>query len=179
MNLQLAGWNESWAQYFHEFSGKELKPARVMAQYRHSYSLWTESGEAEAEVAGALLYRSGTGELPVVGDWVAIRQYAQGDLAIITDVLPRQTRFSRKASGPAAEEQVIAANIDLLLIVSGLDHDYNLRRLERYLVAASQSGAEPVIVLNKADLCYDVETRVAEVQAIAPDIAVIAMTATS
>lgn len=179
MNLQLAGWNESWAQYFGEFAGKGLKPARVMAQYRHSHSLWTESGEAEAELAGALLYRAGNSELPVVGDWVAFRQYSQGDLAIITDVLPRKTKFSRKASGATTEEQVIAANIDLLLIVCGLDHDYNLRRLERYLVAAGQSGAEPAIILNKADLCANVEARIAEVQTIAPEIAVVAITATS
>lgn len=179
MNLQLAGWNESWSQHFHEFFCKGLKPARVMAQHRHSYSLWTESGEAEAEMAGALLYRARADELPVVGDWVAIRQYSQGDLAIITDVLPRKTKFSRKSSGATAEEQVIAANIDLLLIICGLDHDYNPRRLERYLIAASQSGAEPVIVLNKADLCEDVEARIADVQTIAPDIAVVAITATS
>ena len=179
MNLQLAGWNKSWAQHFHEFAGNGLKSARVMAQYRHSYSLWTESGEAQAEIAGALLYRASADELPVVGDWVAIRQYSPGDLAIITDVLPRKTKFSRKASGATAEEQVIAANIDLLLIVCGLDHDYNLRRLERYLVAASQSGAEPVIVLNKADLCANVEACIAEVQNIAPDIPVTAITATS
>lgn len=125
----------------------------------------------------------------MVGDWVAIRQYAPTDLAIITDVLPRKTKFSRKASGSAEEEQVIAANIDLLFIVCGLDHDYNLRRLERYLVAAAQSGAQAVIVLNKADLYHadlhyaergaDLETRVAEVKAIAADVPVLAISALS
>ena len=179
MQLQLAGWNEFWAQHFSDFTGEGLAPARVIAQHRHSYSLWTESGEASAEVAGALLYRAEPGGLPTVGDWVAVRQYAPGDLAIITDVLPRKTKFSRKVSGATAEEQVIAANVDLLFIVCGLDHDYNLRRLERYLVAAGQSGASAVIVLNKADLCTDVEARTAEVHAIAPSVPVVAISALS
>jgi ribosome biogenesis GTPase len=175
--LQYAGWNEIWEEEFADFAGKCLSPARVLAQHRHSYSVWTESGETDAEVAGALLYRAEAGSLPVVGDWVVIRQYAPTDVAIITDVLPRKTKFSRKASGAAGEEQVIAANINLLFIVCGLDNDYNLRRLERYLVAASQSGAQPVIVLNKADLCPDPEVRVAEVQAIAAGVSVLAISA--
>jgi ribosome biogenesis GTPase len=195
MLLEQAGWNNFWAQQF-DFAAKGLKPARVLAQYRHNYSVWTASGEGGAEIAGALLYRAEAGELPAVGDWVAIRQYAPGNVAIITDVLPRKTRFSRKVSGSAAEEQVIAANIDLLLIVCGLDHDYNLRRLERYLVAAGQSGAKPVIVLNKADLfrvnqyqakqyqanqyqaqSADLEARIAEVTAIAGETSVVPVSA--
>lgn len=177
MHLQQAGWNDIWAQHFAEFAGKGLTPARVLAQHRQRYSLWTASGEADAEIAGALLYRAATGELPAVGDWVAVRQYTPADLAIITDVLPRKTKFSRKVSGPAAEEQVIAANIDLLFIVCGLDHDYNLRRLERYLVAAGQSGASAVIVLNKADLCADLEGRMDEVMSIAQGVPVVAISA--
>jgi ribosome biogenesis GTPase len=185
--LQQAGWDEVWEKKFADFAGKGLRPARVLAQYRHSYSLWTASGEADAEIAGALLYRAEACDLPVVGDWVAIRQYAPTDLAIITDVLLRKTKFSRKASGSVGEEQVIAANVDLLFIVCGLDHDYNLRRLERYLVAARQSGAKAVIVLNKADLYKadlhhadlgaDLTTRVAEVKAIAAEIPVLAISA--
>jgi ribosome biogenesis GTPase len=185
--LQQAGWDEVWEEKFTDFAGKGLRAARVLAQYKHSFSLWTGSGETDGEIAGALLYRAEAGGLPVVGDWVAVRQYAPTYVAIITDVLPRKTKFSRKASGSAGEEQIIAANIDLLFIVCGLDHDYNLRRLERYLVAASQSGAKPVIVLNKADLCKadlhnvdlgsDPEARVAEVQAIAAGVPVLAISA--
>jgi ribosome biogenesis GTPase len=183
MQLQMAGWNEEWAQQFsrhyNDSGGQDLRPARVLAQHRQAYSLWTDFGEAEAAVAGAFLYRAEAGDLPAVGDWVVVRHHAPDDLAIIAGVLPRKTRFSRKVSGPAAEEQVIAANVDLLFIVCGLDHDYSLRRLERYLVAARQSGAGSVIVLNKADLCTDAEARVAEVQAIAPQTQVVAISATS
>jgi ribosome biogenesis GTPase len=181
--LQQAGWDEVWEEKFTDFARKGQNPARVLAQYKHKYSLWTERGEADAEIAGALLYRAEMGGLPVVGDWVAMRQYAPTDLAIVTDVLPRRTKFSRKASGPAEEEQVIAANIDLLFIVCGLDHDYNLRRLERYLVAAGQSEAKPVIMLNKADLCVDLcvdlGARIAEVKAIAAGVPVLAISAIS
>jgi len=181
--LQQAGWDEVWEEKFSDFVGKGLSPARVLAQHRHSFSLWTGSGETDGEIAGALLYRAEAGGLPVVGDWVAVRQYAPTDVAIITDVLPRKTKFSRKASGPAGEEQVIAANIDLLFIVCGLDHDYNLRRLERYLVAASQSGAQPIIVLNKADLCsdlsFDLRARIADAKAIAAGVPVLAISALS
>jgi ribosome biogenesis GTPase len=177
MQLQLAGWNGFWIGEFNEFTSKGLRPGRVMAQHRHSYSLWTESGEAPAEVTGALLYRAGPGELPVTGDWVVFRQYSPSDLAVITDVLPRKTKFSRKVSGPVMEEQVIAANIDLLFIVCGLDHDYNLRRLERYLIAAGQSGAAAVVVLNKADLCLDIEAHVKQVHVIAPEVPVLAISA--
>lgn len=183
--LQQAGWDEVWEEIFSDFAGTGLSPARVLAQHRHSYySLWTAAGETDAEVAGALLYRAKAGGLPIVGDWVAARQYAPTDLAIITDVFPRRTKFSRRVSGSAEEEQAIAANIDLLFIVCGLDNDYNLRRLERYLVAAGQSGAKPVIVLNKADLYEadlgaDLETRIAEVEAIAAGVPVVAISAIS
>jgi ribosome biogenesis GTPase len=177
--LHQAGWDEGWEEKFADFGGNGLTPARVLAQHRHSYSLWTTSGEADAELAGAMLYRAEAGGLPAVGDWVAARQYSRTDVAIITDVLPRTTKFSRKASGSAGEEQVIAANVDLLFIVCGLDHDYNLRRLERYLVAAKQSGAQTVIVLNKTDLCANLEAGVAEVKAIAGVVPVIAISAVS
>jgi len=177
MHLHMAGWNDFWATSFSKFTALDLRPARVLAQHRHAYTLWTESGEADAEVAGALLYRAAPDELPAVGDWVAVRQYSADDLAIISEVLPRKTKFSRKVSGPAAAEQVIAANVDVLFMVCSLDHDYNLRRLERYLVAAAQSGAAPVVVLNKADLCADVHLRIDEVRQIARDIPVLAISA--
>src|SRR5215813_616637 len=97
MQLHLAGWNDSWAQLFSErfnpADSKGLQPARVLAQHRQSYSLWTTYGEADGEVAGAFLYRACASDLPAVGDWVAVRQHGPNDLAIITGVLPRKTCF--------------------------------------------------------------------------------------
>lgn len=179
MQLQRAGWNQFWVDQFAGLARQGLQPARVLAQQRGTYLLWTEAGETNGELAGALLYRAGAGELPVAGDWVAVRQYSPADVAIITDFLPRRTKFSRKVSGRAAEEQVMAANIDLLFVICGLDQDYNLRRLERYLVAARQSGADAIIVLNKADLCSDVALRLREVQGIAAAAPVLAISATA
>src|SRR5947209_6087625 len=153
MQLQSAGWNQSWAEKFEPHSKAGLFAGRVFTHNRHAFSIYAEQGVVEAELAGSLLYRAVAAELPVAGDWVVFRQNAPGDLAIIQDVLPRQTSFVRKAAGRAVVEQVIAANIDVLFVVCGLDGDYNLRRLERYIVAAADSGAATVIVLNKADLC--------------------------
>src|SRR5581483_11105906 len=118
---------------------------------RDQYPVFLEVGEFDGAPAGRLRFED---ELPAVGDWVAVRRVDES-LALIEAVLPRRTQFSRRAAGRAETEQVIAANIDVALVVSGLDHDFNLRRLERYLVLARESGAQPVLVLNKAALCPD------------------------
>jgi ribosome biogenesis GTPase len=126
-------------------------PARVASASRDRFTVWTCSGELEAAVSGELR-RSGPA-WPAVGDWVALRPGTN----VIEDVFERKTLLSRKQPGKAIQEQVLAANIDLLFIISGLDHDFNERRLERYMVVAEQSGARPVILLNKADLAATLE----------------------
>jgi ribosome biogenesis GTPase len=115
-------------------------------------------------------------DFPVVGDWVAIESAGDG-LAIIHAVLPRRSAFTRKAAGEVVEAQVAAANIDTVFLVSGLDGDFNLRRVERYLTTAWASGAEPVIVLNKADLCPDLRNVIAEVEGVALDVPVVTVSA--
>lgn len=123
-------------------------PARVVAAHGESCVIVTEEGEGSAVLSGRLQYFAASpADLPAVGDWVTIRH------GVIDSVLPRRTAISRKGAGARKEEQILAANVDLVFIVSGLDHDFNLRRLERYLVVALDSGATPVFVLNKADLC--------------------------
>ena len=176
MPLELAGWDDLWEQEFQRNRDAGLLPGRVFTYNRQYYSLYTEHGEINAEVAGALLYRSEDHDLPVVGDWIAFRQH--GDLAIIHQVLSRRTKFSRRGAGRQLREQVIATNIDLLLIVCGLDQDFNLRRIERYLAAAAESGSSPVIVLNKVDLCSGPALRIVEVEKLAPAVPVIPLTAT-
>ncbi len=149
---------------FEPFATQGLMLGRVCVSIRDEYRLLVENGELRAEPAGALLYGAvRQSELPAVGDWVAARQ-ADAEFAIVHAVLPRQGQFSRRAAGEREDEQVIAANVDVVLIVCGLDNDFNLRRLERYLTLAHESGAEPVVVLNKADLCDAPQNRASEVR---------------
>jgi ribosome biogenesis GTPase len=128
--------------------GGDRAPARVVATHGESCVIVAEEGESSAVLSGRLQYFAASpADLPAVGDWVVTRH------GVIDSVLPRRTAISRKGAGSRREEQILAANVDLVFIVSGLDHDFNLRRLERYLVVALESGATPVFVLNKADLC--------------------------
>ena len=141
MQLELWGWTGF-------FASQDLRgvPGRVASAARDRYLVWTEEGEVEAGVSGRLRHSSVA--WPAVGDWVALRENG----LVIEQVLERRTVLSRKQPGRALDEQVLAANIDVLFVVSGLDHDYNERRIERYLVVARQSGARPAILLTKADL---------------------------
>jgi ribosome biogenesis GTPase len=122
-----------------------------------------------ARVRGKLRYDSkSSADFPAVGDWVSVATRERDGLAQIHAVLPRRSKFSRKAAGANSEEQVVAANVDTVFLVQGLDHDFNLRRIERYLVAAFESNASPVVVLSKADLCEDVGQKVVEAESVAP-----------
>ena len=155
-----------WTSYFEGQLARPAEPARVVLADRELFVVWTESGEREATAGGRLRYEGD--DWPVVGDWVALEAGTR-----IASVLPRRTAFSRKEPGRATREQVIAANIDVLFIVAGLDGDFNLRRLERYLMVAWESGGRPVIVLNKADLCQDAAGVAAETEALGAPVAVI------
>jgi ribosome biogenesis GTPase len=138
----------------------------------------TPEGEALGEVSGRLRHEAvGPQDFPVVGDWVVASPRDGGERATIHAVLPRRGRLTRKVAGENTEEQVLVANLDTLFLVAGLDGDFNPRRLERALVLAWDSGAEPVLVLSKADLCDDVPARIAEVETVAAGAAVIALSA--
>ena len=178
MTLDDLGWTPRFAEAFAPFAAEGVEPARVSLEHTHIYRVLTPAGERLARVAGRLRHdASGRADFPAVGDWVVLeRAHGDGE-ARIRAVLPRATRFLRRAAGNPTEEQVVAANIDTILLVSGLDHDFNPRRIERYLVTAWESGANPVIVLNKADLAEHVETTVAGVEALAPGVPVHAVSA--
>jgi len=153
INLQIFGWNDQFAREFHAVPQDGILPARVAIQQKHRYILYTSMGERPAEIAGRIHFEAqGTEDYPVVGDWVAVRERHRESMVTIVAILPRHTRFSRKTIGVRATEQVIAANIDTAFIVNGLDAGINARRIERYLVLTAESGARPVLVLNKADL---------------------------
>jgi ribosome biogenesis GTPase / thiamine phosphate phosphatase len=164
LTLESLGWNDHFAQAFAPYQEQGLVPARVAVQHRGGYIVLTEDGELEAEAARRQVR---SGELAGVGDWVALRVLPEGQ-AIVEAVLPRRTAFTRKETMDRTGEQIVAANVDTVFLVSALGHDLNLRRLERYLTAAWDSGAEPVIVLTKADLHPDAAPEtVAGVEAIA------------
>lgn len=166
--LSALGWNAHFEEAFAAYQGDGFVPARVTVQHRGAYVLCGEAGELSAEISGRLRHEATSpAELPATGDWVVARPAEDGSAATIHAVLPRRTSVSRKTAWQATEEQVLAANVDVVFLVAGLDGDLNARRLERYLATVWESGAEPVIVLSKADLCDDVPAAVLEVEAFA------------
>ena len=178
-SLEDLGWNDHFQRALAAIEVEGCVPARVMLQERELYSVCGAEGEYAAEVAGRFRHQAlapegclSAGDWPAVGDWVAVRLPRGEGRAAVHAVLPRQTKFSRQAAGERTEEQVVAANVDFVFLVSGLDGDFNVRRIERYLTAAWDSGANPVVVLNKADICDDPDARAAEVEAVAPGAAV-------
>jgi ribosome biogenesis GTPase len=167
LNLNELGWDEGFAASFEPYDNQGLVPARVSAQHRGGYDVLTEAGERRVGTAGRLRHEaSGAGDLPAVGDWVVLRD------EMIHAVLPRRSSFSRKAAWSPTEEQVLAANLDSVFVVSGLDGDLNPRRLERYLTLAWESGATPVVVLTKADLSPDAMAAAFEVESVALSVPV-------
>jgi ribosome biogenesis GTPase / thiamine phosphate phosphatase len=165
--LEELGWDAAWASELERLEEDNLIPARVAAQHRGSFVVWTEAGELRAKAAGRLYYAHDVGApLPAVGDWVAIVR-SGGDNATISAILERRSAFVRKEAGRGSEEQVLAANVETAFLLAGLDDDFSLRRLERYIATAWESGAEPVVVLTKSDLSLDVPTAVFEVETVA------------
>ncbi len=154
MDLSSLGWSAAWAEQLTRFP--HALPGRISAEHRGAYRLLAAAGELAAEVDGKLRHAAaGRLDFPAVGDWVACSPL-DGGRAIVHGILPRRTAIVRKAAGSGLAEQLIAANVDVLFLVSGLDGDYNLRRIERYVALAWEGGAQPVVLLNKADLCPDV-----------------------
>ena len=172
------GWNDDWAHRFVAHAAEGLVPARVAIEFNYIYRVYAESGEVQAQHAGRMRHQAlAKEELSAVGDWVALKPSPGEATGTIEAVLPRRSKFSRKVAGELTEEQIVAANIDTVFIVMGLDGDYNPRRLERYLVLASESGADPVVILNKADVADHLSDDMDEIQALAVGIPVHAVSA--
>jgi ribosome biogenesis GTPase len=164
--LEIYGWSDELRAAFEPFAERGLVPARVSVQQRGILTLVSEAGELSATLGGRFARDAAQGDHPVAGDWVGVAVQPDGT-GVIQALVPRRTAFVRRAAGSGAVDQVVAANADTALLVAALTRDLNLRRLERYLALAWSSGAQPVIVLTKADLCEDVETLVRGVEAIA------------
>ncbi|MBN1213751.1 MAG: GTPase RsgA, partial [candidate division Zixibacteria bacterium] len=176
MNISDLGWNNFFRQHFDSHEHDGMVPARVSREYRNIYHVICKAGELIAEVSGRFRHEARSrADFPAVGDWVAVSSRPGEARATIHRLLPRRSGFSRKAvltggmpdTGGKTDEQILAANIDTVFLVSGLDGDYNVRRIERYLTVAWDSGAAPVVVLNKVDICPDIEVVVDEIAQIA------------
>ena len=164
--LHELGWDDRWASQLDALDDEQLVGARVAAQHRGAYVLWTELGELHAELSGKLRHDLDVGaDAPAVGDWVAARARASGTTTI-QSVLRRRTAFARKENLGGSIAQVLAANVDTIFVVTGLGEDLSARRVERYLTMAWESGAQPVVVLTKADL-GDIADAMRELQAVA------------
>lgn len=178
MDLEALGWTRFFAQHFEQLAGAEMSAGRVVARQRGVCRVHTARGEVLASVAGKVRYRAdGAGDFPAVGDWVGLSLRPDEKKGYIRVILPRKSKFARKVAGARTQEQVVAANVDTVFVMAGLDNDFNLRRIERYLTLAWESGARPVIVLNKTDLCQDIDDKIARVERVAIGVAVVALSA--
>ena len=169
VRLDDLGWNPEMAAHYEPWRERsDHDPARVAVEFNHLFRVYVAEGDVEAVVSGRLKHHATSrSELPAVGDWVVIRRRSEEDRATIVHVLPRRSRFSRKAAGGVTDEQVVAANVDVVFLVMALDADFSPRRLERYLLLARDSGAESVVLLTKPDLCADLPAAVADVATVA------------
>lgn len=177
--LKNYGWNDFFDAYFSEYASEGFFAARVSVEHRNYYELYSEFGEITAEKAGKLFYQAeDTNLLPAVGDWVVIKHPDNEKKAAIHAVLPRKTKFSRKKAGETTVEQIVAANVDTVFLMSSLNQELNLRRIERYMAMAWDNNVKPVILLSKADLCEDIYVKLVEVQDRFPGIDVHIVSAT-
>lgn len=168
MNLTELGLSDRLAQDFAPLAEAGWELGRVALEHRAAYRLYTRHGELMAEVTGQFRHQAlELTDFPAVGDWVAYQSLDDHSHGLIHRVLPRRSQFVRKVAGAQTQGQIVAANVDTVFLMMGLDHDFNLRRLERYLVLAGGSQAQPVIVLNKADSCPDLTGKQVAVAAIA------------
>lgn len=172
------GWSAELRHEFLPFAAHGFSPGRVIVQQRGAWRLATDAGELTAELSGRFVRDAEARGHPVAGDWVAADLRPDEGAATIRSLVPRRTAFVRRAAG-GETAQVVAANVDVAFLVASLNADLNLRRLERYLALAYESGAEPVVVLTKADLCDDVAAAVAEVEGVALAAPVLAVSSVS
>jgi ribosome biogenesis GTPase len=180
MTLAELGWNDFFAQAFAPWAAEGCLPARVTLELKGYYEVTGEFGAKLGQCSGRFINTAADqAAFPAIGDWVAVTPQTGEETRVhIHAILPRRTKFSRKAAGQEEIEQVVAANIDTVFLVSALDGNYHLHRLERYLAAAWASGAQPVILLNKADLAgADTAEIEAEIATVAPGVPLFAVSA--
>jgi len=171
------GWTDALRQAFAPHAAAGLIPGRIVVQQREANLVATELGTLSARLSGKLRHEARAAGFPAAGDWVALAPGDGDGRATLHAVLPRHTAFVRRAADSAQTVQVIAANIDVVFVVTSMNADLNQRRLERFLAAAWQSGAKPVVVLTKADLCADPAAQAAEIATLAAGCPVVVVSA--
>ena len=176
MDLTKLGWNADRNQQFAPHQAKGLVPARVAVEDKHFFRVWTAEAELLAQVTGHCLHEAhgSNAKLPKVGDWVAVKLVANEEKAMIHAILPRRTRLCRKMTGRDSAEHILATNIDTAFLVTAADASFDAACLEQMLVMAHESGARPVVLLNKIDLCEDLDARLADATRVAGDTLVLA-----
>lgn len=173
MTLESIGWDPFFAEGFEPYAGDKYFAGRVSAEHKHIYRVLTAERELLARVTGKMRHDGRSrSAFPAVGDWVILSARPDEERATIHAILPRKSKFTRQVAGHTVDEQVIAANIDTVFLVNALNRDFNLRRMERYITLAWESGANPVIVLNKADLCDDADEKLAQAERVAMGVPV-------
>jgi ribosome biogenesis GTPase / thiamine phosphate phosphatase len=171
--LSALGFGPFFERQLQPCDGREVIPARIAAEHRGGYEVWSQAEAGPAQLAGRLRLEMEEAGLPGVGDWVILKAAPGLDRTTIIDrVLARRTVFTRGAAGSGSRVQVVAANVDLVFAVCGLDGDFNVRRIERYLARIWASGARPAVILNKADICENPIDRVSEVESACPGVSV-------
>ncbi len=174
LNINQFGFNEFFQVQLQAFEMNDYIAGRISLEHKRYYRVWTDEGELLCEVSGKLDFQAANREdYPAVGDWVVLQRMQGEEKGIIHAILKRKSKFSRKIAGINTEEQIVAANVDTVFLVNSLNDDLNLRRIERYLLLAWESGANPVIILTKVDLCADVEQQLALVKSVAMGVPVI------
>ncbi len=179
MSLTKLGWDAERDQQFAPYLAKGFFPARVAVEDKHFYRVWTLEAELTAQITGKAMHetRGDHSKLPKVGDWVAVKRVPNEEKVMIQAILPRRTQITRKTSGRNTSAQILATNIETVFLVTAADPTFNAARLERMLVMGHDSGARPVIILNKIDLCDNLEAKLAEAQRVAGDTLVLAVCA--
>ncbi len=178
-DLAALGWDAHFAEHFRPFADDGLVAGRVAIEHKRGYRVYTEQGEVPAEASGKFRHQAvGRADYPAVGDWVALRPPLHEGWVRLDALLPSKSRFARQVAGATTDEQIVAANVDTVFLVAGLDGDFNPRRIERYLALAREGGVAPIVVLNKTDARDDLAGAVAEARAAAPGVPVHAISCT-
>jgi len=171
MDLKQYGWNSFFKEHLSKLNQDGLSPGRVAVENKNNHIIYSEYGELAGEMSGKMYFNcENKVDFPAVGDWILFRPFPEEKKAIIEDVMPRRTKFSRKSAGAKTDEQILASNIDTVFIMTSMNKDLNLRRLERYLILAKENRIMPVIVLSKSDLCENPDVTFEELKDLFNDV---------